>query len=246
MKTTSKIALLTLGAVSAAAFAGSASATNTEFARFLPKANAADVSWVRTATKGTITNTASNATWFTFDLNPTLSGLGFLSSTLTLSATSTALIPLGQLDQPGIGGSFKFTYTGLAPITYKGVTIHTGANLLSGTFSGADITTGVGSGGGVGSFLNDNATAVFASDLLTLTGPNEGFSWDLGSVSPHLVFISGKRLNSFKAVSGGSFFEDIAGGGGGGTPEPTSWALMVAGFGLAGGALRAKKKTAAI
>jgi hypothetical protein len=37
---------------------------------------------------------------------------------------------------------------------------------------------------------------------------------------------------------------DATGGPGGGVPEPASWALMIAGFGLAGGALRHRRSLA--
>ena len=71
---------------------------------------------------------------------------------------------------------------------------------------------------------------------------DKGFSLSLTSIFPTLSASGGSGLNSFGAVSTGSFYSELTSGGGvGGVPEPASWALMLVGVGLLGGSLRDRR-----
>ncbi len=88
-----------------------------------------------------------------------------------------------------------------------------------------------------------------------LTQPVEGVSFNENNLVPSAIgealgSSSGGALIGGGGGSGGGGGGSGGGGGGGGggtppapstAPEPTSWALMIAGFGLAGGAMRYRR-----
>jgi hypothetical protein len=193
---------------------------------------------------------ASADTVFSF-LAPNLSSLSDLSALFTLSATAPASDPAvsgaGQVAEQNLSGKFSFTYTGSTPLTVGGHTYMTGANLLSGTFSGATL---VGPANGSTSSFQDaifsGGTVTFASDIAQFaTTGDKGMSLSLTSALPFFGATPGDSLGSFSAVSTGSFASDLAtNGGGGGVPEPITWALMLVGFGGIGTAIRRDRRKA--
>jgi hypothetical protein len=170
----------------------------------------------------------------------------------TLSATGPASNPAvtgaGQVAEQNLSGAFSFTYTGSTPLTVGSHTYATGANLLSGTFSGATL---VGPANGSTSSFQDaifsGGTVTYASDIASFASTGDkGLSLSLTSVLPFFGANPGDSLNSFTAVSTGSFASDLAStGGGSGTPEPVTWALMLVGFGGIGTAIRRQRRKAA-
>ena len=229
--------LLALAAISFAAtasLAGSASAVT--FADYGANNSNANMTFSDTATGVSLT---ANATTL-FDFLTLGAAYHDLSATYVFTATSTdTAIKAGGMDiQPGLGGSFSFTYNG--PTTGA---LKSGANLLSGTFDGASLSgQDFGSAGAAFDSILGGGDVVLTSDVLTLdSNGDEGFSLSLTSVVPGLHVIGGK-LQDFTGVSTGSFSADLSGGGGaGGVPEPASWALMLLGFGGVGFASRSSR-----
>ena len=70
----------------------------------------------------------------------------------------------------------------------------------------------------------------------------QDFALELTSIANPLSATAGKALNSFGAVSTGSFDSALTGGGNLSVPEPDSWALMLIGLGGLGLALRGKAR----
>jgi hypothetical protein len=154
-----------------------------------------------------------------------------------------ALLTNGFLIQENINGVFSFTST--TAITVGATTYAAGSNLLSGTFTGANIFgQRLGSSG---SFTSNIASVNYTSDFLTFDNTvDRDFSLSLSSIlSPLQAAPTGgtptRALRTFKAVSTGSFSSDPAPIVNG-VPEPEMWALMVAGFGLVGVQLRRRSK----
>jgi len=147
---------------------------------------------------------------------------------------------LGQIAEQNLSGTFSFIYSGLTPLIVGSHTFTTGANLLSGTFTGAEIVgPNNGSTGSIQDAILSGGTVTFTSafEKFSATG-DKGLSLELTSVLPFLGAAEDDALNSFTAVSTGSFASDIASGGGAGVPEPATWAVMLIGFGGIGAAIR--------
>jgi PEP-CTERM motif len=95
-------------------------------------------------------------------------------------------------------------------------------------------------------------------DILAVLGFNfavpNGYD-ALGSLGPTAVAFSGSQTGpgifSYATDAGPAFFQRVnitsfeaSLGNGGAVPEPASWAMMIAGFGIAGAAMRRKTKVA--
>lgn len=234
----------------AAGLAGAASAQADTFADYGATSSSANLAWTQTSTDaGTLATTGTGAsaeTVFSF-LTPTLSALSDLSALFTLTASSpVAAVQAGGLDiQPDVSGTFSFIYQG--PTT---TSITKGANLLSGTFTGASIS---GPDGGSTASVQDaivsGGTVTYTSAFETFaTTGDKGLSLALTSVLPGLdVGRGGGALSSFAGVSTGSFASDLsAGGSAGGIPEPGVWAMMLVGLGGIGFVARRQRKTMAL
>jgi hypothetical protein len=241
----------------AAAVLCAASAHAVTFAEFGAVNDSPNLTWTQSAsmTSGALATTGAGAsanTTFTF-LPPALAILANLPALFTLSATAPADDPagsaLGLTAQQDLSGSFSFIYEGAAPLTLGSHTYHAGANLLSGTFSGAELVGATATG-----ILPQSATLLsnavsYSSDFtgVATTGA-KAFSIALTSVLPYYGAASGQSLNSFGAVATGSFGSDLTSSGGGGvgeTPEPATWAMMLIGLGGVGVAARSRKRHAA-
>ena len=205
-------------------------------------------SYIQTsATTGTFGTTTSptggyGATTVKFNFD---SGLGVddfqnLAANFTLfaNASGVALPPPGPgatYTQEDLNGTFSFIYSGPTQII-DGKTLTAGDNLLSGSFNNAWIQ-GVGTGG---SFTDEptNTGVVFnvSSKFVGLSTVEGGdFSFDLTNATG-IGASAGKTLNSFRASSSGTL--DIT------VPEPSTWALMIMGFGGAGALLRRRRVAA--
>jgi hypothetical protein len=241
--------------LAATAFAGSAGAVT--FADYGAASSDANLTWTQSSNtlSGALSTTGVSGgaqTVFSF-LTPTLSSLSNLPALFTLTATAPASDPavsgVGQIAEQNLSGSFSFIYDGTTTLTVGSKTFAPGANLLSGTFAGATL---VGPANGSTSSFQDaifsGGTVSFSSDLASFSPTGDkGLSLALTSVLPFFgVTTPGTALNSFSAVSTGSFAADLAGGGGaGGVPEPVTWAIMLLGFGGVGASLRRERHRAA-
>jgi len=242
----------------ASALAISASAHAMTFADYSATSSDPNISWTQSTslTSGVLSTTgvgASADTDFSF-LTPALSALSDLPALFTLSASGSAVDPaqtgFGQVAEQNLSGSFSFIYTGSAPLVVGTHTYLTGANLLSGAFTGAEIIgPNFGSTGSVQDAIFSGGTVSFTSDIAQFSPiGDKALSVELTSVLPFLTAAQNDALSSFTAVSTGSFASDIAagGGGGGGVPEPVTWATMLLGFfGIGLASRRARRSSAA-
>jgi len=239
----------------ASALAISTSAQAMTFADYSATSSDANISWTQSTslTSGVLSTTgvgASAATYFSF-LTPALSSLADLPALFTLSASAPASDPaqtgLGQIAEQNLSGTFSFIYTGSAPLVVGTHTYTTGANLLTGTFTGAEIIgPDFGSTGSVQDAIFSGGTVSFTSAIASFSPiGDKALSVELTSVLPFLSANPTNALSSFTAVSTGSFASDLATGGGAGIPEPVTWATMLLGFGGIGlAARRARRKSA--
>jgi PEP-CTERM motif len=175
----------------------------------------------------------ANAAVITFDevgIGPTVDGFYNGGGGPNLGADFLAgdwvvISGFGQTSQP----NFVFSQSGTGFLNIAAG--FTGA--LSFTYGAFDTFTATvydglnGTGTALGS-VNLAANNVFAFDLVTINFSGTGQSF---------------------AISGGGAqfgFDDVTFNVGGAVPEPASWALMIAGFGLVGSAMRRRKPSVSV
>jgi hypothetical protein len=147
----------------------------------------------------------------------------------------------GFLIQPGLAGTFSFTYNGETPLVVGNQTYVKGANLLSGTVTAASIAgANASSSGGFSASTSSGSVVTFTSDFLDFTNTvNRDVAISLTSIVPGLSRNNANTaLNSFRASATGAFSSDPVPLVNGIVPEPATWGMMLLGFGLIGGALR--------
>jgi hypothetical protein len=170
---------------------------------------------------------------FEYLTDPLFTALGQLPAdfTLTASTTSAATVASGQFFDTGLSGSFSFLYSG-PNTTINSISLTTGENLLSGTFSGGLITGQVGgTSGGVLDATGGGGSITYSSDLEDLSGSNaKDFSIALTAATSPFTVTSG-HLGSFRSTPSGNF--SVAA-----VPEMGTWALMIVGFGGIGASMR--------
>ena len=151
----------------------------------------------------------------------------------------------GFLVQNSIAGSFSFFST--APITIGGTFYAPGSNLLSGTFSDAAIAgQRNGSSGSFSGSTFAGGSLNYTSDFLNFTNTvNSDFSISLTSITSLLQAaptngVPNRALRDFRAVAGGTFSTEpaplISA-----VPEPSTWFMMLLGFGAVGAAIRRRR-----
>jgi len=168
---------------------------------------------------------------------------------LTGTAINTPTVYDGAtFKQVNVNGSFDVIYTGNTARYLNGVKVASGgtlvtknSHLLTGTFTNAWLE----GSGGAGSFdidVSNGGHAIFASpyDPFTHIDPDsESFSIHLGANAPGFGAKTPgvTAMKTFRANGGGNF-SDVA------LPEPSSWALMIMGFGGVGAVLRSRRRAA--
>ena len=168
----------------------------------------------------------------------------------TVAATPAQLLG-GFLIQPGIAGTFSFTST--SAITVNNTNYAAGSNLLSATFSQAAVFgQRAGTSGSFTATSTDPAgTIVYTSDFLTFDPSSSlDFSLSLSSITSVLQAIPtvgtpNRALRNFRALSTGSFSADPAPLVTA-VPEPASWLLMIAGFGMVGVSARRRNRQTSV
>ena len=208
--------------------------------------------WTKTgATSGTLTTTVSptggagaSKIKFNFDTGLGLDDLQNLAAnfTLTASATGAALPPAGPgatYLQQNLNGNFQILYSGPTQ-TLDGHTLTAGENLLSAVFTDAWIQ-GIGTGGSVTNVQVNGGHVTYTSALLPEIDKALGgdFSFSMTAAKPGISAVKNQTLSTFRAASSATFDAELA------VPEPTTWALMIAGFGGMGAVLRRRRTLAA-
>jgi hypothetical protein len=260
---------------SAAAIAASIAATATPadaavvlFASFdTGTSNASNLDWVKSGNSGHLFTTATAtgttlgaaAVKMTFLGDPALPDFDSLKAKLTLNATVTntpARFDGSTYSQTDLdNGTFSFVYAGPSESLDGFTLVQNVTVLMSGTFNDAWIS-GAGGVGGLDVTVANGGSATFFSNIYDLSNSVPGsdeFSLHIGAVAPHFgavnpstgctatgcTHVGNTVLNSFRGHAGGDFqFAAV--------PEPSSWALMIMGFGGAGAMLRRRRQVAAV
>lgn len=261
---------LVIAAATVVVAAGSVPASAVTFASYGQTNSASTLRWVNGTGTGQTTSTniggrvystavggggttgrnpGSTAVTFNFLLSP-LSSIGAIPATFTFLGTTNLATTLDgpnsagtAIEQAGIGGSFSFITT--QAIVVGDTAYAAGSNLLTATFTNGRLTSTIGANSAtllLGSTLGQ--TLVYTSDFLMFnpTAP-ETASFNLGGLDNLISVSPGRSLRSTRGVGSGSFDATLAGAEI--VPEPQMWALMIAGFGLVGVAMRRRKSRAA-
>jgi len=231
-----KLAVLGSGAALLLAAAPAAAITN--FAGFVPASDQSNIFYSgNMAGVGTVTST-NQLVHFTFQNPDGSTGGTTFNAWMNLAATTgTASTFMGLAILPVVSGTLSFTAA--SPVTWNG---HSGTNLLTVNFSGGAITGALlGSTANYGNSTPPNVVN-FTSDFLDFSGSTaRDLALAIDAINPSIGFaFNGHRDHSGSVA--GVFGADLSSGNPQGVPEPGSWALMLAGFGLVGFALRSQRR----
>lgn len=245
------LALLALGT------AQSVSAANVAFASFIPTTTGANVRYEKTGTASgafytidTPTSSSAGSTDVRFSfLDPVLSSLGVLDARWTnfaATADNSALSIGGLLIQNVDSGTKQFTYTGTAPLVVGTSVFTTGANLLTATFTNGFIFGVNGSSAGSVTDSRPNGTLTFTSDFLTFSNAGSAdIALALSAISPSLNRLNpDSSIAGFRAVAAGVFSTEVLPSVGPGIPEPSVWAMLIAGYLMVGTGIRRRRVVA--
>lgn len=239
----SKFKLLALAAVAVTALGSVPAAAITTFASFTPADTSPNVRYTDgslfTAIGG-VGGVSAVDVLFTFLVggNPALQGV---SASYTLNAT----VPVDTLPAAGsfnlANASGVFSILTNEAINAGGTLYAAGSNLLSGSFGGGFLDGTVdGTSGVVRGSTDGGVSITFTSDFVNFDDVTQfDFSLPLTAVTQPFGPASGS-VRDFTASMGGQFSSEPMPSIGG-VPEPTTWAMLVLGFGLVGVTARRRK-----
>lgn len=166
-----------------------------------------------------------------------VSGVRFQNSAPDdVSGTTGSLYTIDPLTSVPGSRLVSFSFLSTSAISVGGTNYAAGSNLLSGTFTDVSVSgqTNASAAAYNGS-TGGGSTIVFTSDFVSFVpGSDFDMSISLTSLAPLLFANPGAALRSFQAYSTGSFSSDPEAIVVGGVPEPSVWAMLIAGFGLVG------------
>lgn len=235
--------LLALGAIAATAFASVPAAAITTFASFTPSDSSPNVNYsgntLQTAVGG-IGGLSSVNVLFTILVGdtPALQGV-------SASYTLNAFVPSGTLPASGAfnldNATGAFSILSNNAINVGGMVYAAGSNLLSGSFIGGFLDGTVdGTSGVIRGSTDGGVTITYTSDFLDFSNVDI-FDFSLPMTAVTLPFgPAGGNIREFTASMGGQFSSEPAPTMGA-VPEPTTWAMLVIGFGLVGVSARRRK-----
>jgi hypothetical protein len=191
------------------------------FAQFTQQSSVKVAEYVNTGSGNTLNIVNSPANFVVTSYGPN----GVYQSIANLQASSSALITsLGdQFEQTGWNGAFQFT---------------NGGNQLTVNFTDATFSFDA-TGGSASLISTDPSSPIFyTSDLLDLPAFTfRNFSIAFTGLTPAFSIAANGYGSNFNANVAGSF----AGSTGSAVPEPAMWAMMLAGFGFTGAAMRRRR-----
>ena len=174
------------------------------------------------------------------DFNPTVDRLRFIGDTdqnLRINPNTGVTLTDAAIDSAGglfrfdiIGSAYTNSFAGATSTVLYGLDA-AGDQLLRSTGPNAGAYVSVGSLG------------------LSLT-PTDSLGFDISSLTRTAYFNVGSKFYTLSLVSGGAALVGSLGAGelvgitAFGVPEPSTWALMIGGFGMAGMALRSRRRAA--
>ena len=234
----SKLAVFGVGA--ALLLAAAPASAVTTFADFSPASNAPNILYVGADDGSGTLSSVDQLVHFHF-LNPdgSVSGTTIDAMNNLTATTGAATVVGGSLALlPITNGTLTFTAT--APVTWGG---HTGTNLLSVDFSGGFLSAIL--GGSTASYGNSTPpfTVNFTSDFLDFSSSTaRDLALAIDAINPYVGFAFGGSRFNLGTMSGNFGADATSGNPQGVVPEPASWALMFAGFGLVGSVLRSQRR----
>lgn len=239
----SKFKLLTLTAVAVATLGSVPAAAITTFAGFTPSDTSPNVRYSNGSlftAMGGVGGPASVDVLFSILVGgmPSLQGLS-ASYTLNANVPPGVLPAAGAFNLSAATGAFSILSN--EAINTGGMMYAAGANLLSGTFTGGFLDGTVeGTAGVLRGSTDGGVTINYTSDFLNFNNIGSfDFSFPLTAVAPPFG-PGGGTIRDFNASMGGQFSSEPAPTLGG-VPEPTTWAMLVLGFGLVGVSARRRK-----
>jgi len=232
--------LAVYGAGAALLLAAAPASAITTFADFSPASSNPNVFYTGTADGSGTLSSVDQLVHFAF-----LNSDGSVSGTtydvlMNFSATTTAATVVGGsvVVLPVTTGTLSFTSA--TPITWGG---HTGTNLLTVNFTGGALTALL--GGSTANYGNSTPPNVvnFSSNFLDFSSSTaRDLALAIDAINPSVGFAFGGNRSHIGTMSGNFGSDATSGNPQGAVPEPASWALMFAGFGLVGSVLRSQRR----
>lgn len=242
----SKFKLLVLTAMAATTLGSVPAAAITTFASFSPADTSPNVRYTDgllfTAAGGVGGPSSVNVLF-----NILVGGFPALQG-VSASYTLNAAIPAGTLPAAGAfnldNASGVFSILSNEAINAGGIMYAAGSNLLSGSFGSGFLDGTIdGTSGVVRGSTEGGASIVYTSDFLDFSDVVVfDFSLPLTAVTQSFG-PAGGTIRDFNASMGGQFASEPMPSVGG-VPEPTTWAMLVLGFGLVGVTARRRKPVA--